>query len=96
MNIFNLLQHFFYFSKREFKTSKYLTKYYTNLKCIILKYLKLIDLILTDIDESSGGTFAELLTFIGKRDFHDSWDVAGRGLYSDGVRCNELENGNFH
>lgn len=44
-----------------------------------------IDLILTDIYESSGGTFAELFAFVGKRHFYNSWDVAGRGLYSDGV-----------
>ena len=46
--------------------------------------------ILTDIDESARLALAELPGLVGEGDLHDSRDVAGRGLYPDGVGGDQL------
>lgn len=46
--------------------------------------------VLTDINESTGRSFAELLALVAQCHLHHSWDMSGRCLHSDGMWCDHL------
>lgn len=46
--------------------------------------------LLTSVDKSPRGTFAELLGLVGQRDFHNARDVPRGSLDPDGVRSYQL------
>lgn len=50
-------------------------------------------LLLTSVDKSPRGTFAELLGLVGQRDFHHARDVPRGSLDPDGVRSYQLGRG---
>lgn len=45
---------------------------------------------LTNIDKSTGSSFAELFGLVRERDFHHAGNVSRRCLHTDSVGCDQL------